>query len=153
MAKERKTRNPNGASSVYKGNDGDWHGRVTVGVKDDGRPDRRHVQRKTRAAVTKRVRELERERDSGTLRRVGRVWTVTDWLTHWLENIAPATAGENAVSAYRVAVNVHLIPGIGAHRLQTLEPEHLERLYARMQTKRKQARNRASSTPHNPRSP
>lgn len=133
MAEDRKSRNPNGASSIYRGKDGDWHGRVTVGVKDDGKPDRRHVQRKTKAAVTKRVRELEREREGGTLRRVGRVWTVAEWLTHWLENIAPATAGENAVSAYRVAVKVHLIPGIGAHRLPTLEPEHLERLYAKMQ--------------------
>jgi len=28
-----------GASSIYKGADGFWHGRVTVGVRDDGRPD------------------------------------------------------------------------------------------------------------------
>lgn len=29
-------------------------------------------------------------------------------------------------------MNVHLIPGIGRHRLAKLEPEHLEKLYARM---------------------
>jgi integrase len=28
--------------------------------------------------------------------------------------------------------NVHLIPGLGAHRLDRLEPEHLEKLYRRM---------------------
>jgi hypothetical protein len=38
------TRAPNGASTVYYSEyDGRWHGRVTVGVLDDGRPDRRHV--------------------------------------------------------------------------------------------------------------
>ena len=42
-------RKPNGASSIYKGGDGYWHGRVTVGVKDNGKPDRRHVQAKTEA--------------------------------------------------------------------------------------------------------
>ncbi len=31
--------------------------------------------------------------------------------------------------AYRIAVRVHLIPGVGEHRLR---PEHLERLYRRM---------------------
>ena len=36
-------RTPNGASSIYLGKDGYWHGRVTVGVRDDGSPDRRHV--------------------------------------------------------------------------------------------------------------
>ena len=58
------SRQPNGASSIYLGKDGRWHGYVTVGVKDDGTPDRRHVGRKTRAEVTKAVRELEKQRDS-----------------------------------------------------------------------------------------
>lgn len=34
--------------------------RVTVGVRDDGKPDRRHVERKTKAEVTKVVRALAR---------------------------------------------------------------------------------------------
>jgi integrase len=40
----RRTRAANGRSSIYHGNDGAWHGRVTMGVRDDGCPDRRHVQ-------------------------------------------------------------------------------------------------------------
>lgn len=125
-------RKPNGASSIYKGRDGDWHGRVTVGVRDDGRPDRRHVQRKTQAAVTEAVRRLERERDSGKVKKPGKAWTVEAWLLHWLDNIAAPGLTENALDAYRVAVKTHLIPGVGAHRLDRLEPEHLERFYARM---------------------
>jgi integrase len=38
----------------------------------------------------------------------------------------------NTISGYRVAVKVHLIPGLGKHRLDRLEPEHLEKLYVRM---------------------
>ena len=38
-------RNPNRASTVYEGADGYWHGRVTVGLLDDGSPDRRHPER------------------------------------------------------------------------------------------------------------
>lgn len=126
-------RKPNGASSVYKGRDGYWHGRVTVGVKDNGQPDRRHVQAKTQAETIKKVRELEKARDAGQVRKPGQRWTVATWLTHWVENIAAAAVGDNTLSGYRVAVNTHLIPGIGAHRLHRLEPEHLERLYAQMQ--------------------
>lgn len=36
MAETKRTRQPNGASSIYLGKDGKWHGRVTVGVRDDG---------------------------------------------------------------------------------------------------------------------
>jgi integrase len=128
----KRSREPNGASTIYRGKDGFWHGRVTVGVRDDGRPDRRHVMRKVKADAIKAVRELERQRDAGSMRLVGRVWTVGEWLTYWLDTIAAPTVRENTLSGYRVAVNVHLIPGVGAHRLDRLEPEHLERLYAKM---------------------
>ncbi|MFJ6212180.1 tyrosine-type recombinase/integrase [Streptomyces sp. NPDC092296] len=127
------TRQPNGASSIYQDKEGNWHGRVTVGVKDDGTPDRRHVRGKTRAVVTKKVRELERQRDAGNVRKAGKSWTVATWLTHWVENIAAPSVRPNTLSGYRVAVNVHLVPGVGAHRLEKLEPEHLERLYRKMQ--------------------
>ncbi|WP_413753135.1 site-specific integrase [Streptomyces sp. R-74717] len=128
-----KSRQPNGASTIYLGKDGRWHGRVTVGVKDDGKPDRRHVSRKTRAEVTKAVRELERQRDKGAVRKAGQSWTLETWLTHWVENIAAPNVSENTIDGYRVAVNHHLIPGLGAHRLEKLEPEHLERFYKKMQ--------------------
>lgn len=133
MTNPTKSRQPNGASSIFQGKDGRWHGYVTVGVKDDGSPDRRHVGRKSRTAVTKAVRELEKQRDSTGVRKAGQTWTVKTWLTHWVENIAAPNVGENTIDGYRVAVYHHLIPGLGAHRLEKLEPEYLERLYRKMQ--------------------
>lgn len=140
------SRQPNGASSIYQAKDGRWHGYVTVGVKDDGRPDRRHVTRKTRADVTKAVRELERQRDSGAVRKAGQTWTVKTWLTHWVENIAAPYVSENTIDGYRVAVYHHLIPGLGAHRLEKLEPEHLERFYKKMRDNGSAAAPRTRST-------
>jgi hypothetical protein len=57
------SRNPNRASTVYLGADGSWHGRVTVGFRDDGSLDRRHVRGKTKGAVVQKVRALERHRE------------------------------------------------------------------------------------------
>ena len=126
------TRNPNRASSIYLGANGNWHGRVTVGYRDDGSLDRRHVESKSKATVIARVRQLERDRDNGNVRRIGQHWTVESWLQHWLENIARPSIRDSSFNAYRVAVNKHLIPGLGKHRLERLEPEHLEKLYQRM---------------------
>jgi integrase len=129
-----KTRAPNGASTIYFGKDGYWHGRVTVGVRDDGTPDRRHRKSKSKGAVIKRVRELEKLRDEDRVPKAGQRWTLAAWLRYWLENIAcPPNIGENTYAAYRVDVENHLIPGIGAHRLHRLEAEHFEKLYAKMQ--------------------
>ncbi|GAA4461040.1 tyrosine-type recombinase/integrase [Phytohabitans houttuyneae] len=136
-------RKPNGASSIYQGSDGSWHGRVTIGIRDDGKPDRRHVRGKTEATVTRKVRALERDRDNGNVRKPGENWTVAKWLTHWLENIATPNVRENTAAGYRVAVNVHLIPGIGAHRLEKLTAEHIEKL-----TRKMQANGSAAATAH-----
>ena len=79
------SRNPNRASSVYLGSDGSWHGRVTVGYRDDGALDRRHVRGQSKSAVVQKVRELEKIRDQGRVSRVGKRWTLAAWLEHWLE--------------------------------------------------------------------
>ncbi|GHF25898.1 site-specific integrase [Streptomyces griseoluteus] len=130
---KKRTRQPNGRSSIYLGKDGKWHGRVTVGVRDDGTPDRRHVERKTRTEVAEAVRELEKQRDAKTVRKPGKAWTVKAWLTHWIENVAPLAVNDNTMVGYGVAVRKHLIPGLGAHRLDRLGPEHIEVFYAKMQ--------------------
>jgi len=126
------TRRPNGASSIYLGSDGKWHGWVTMGVRDNGKPDRRHVQRKSEGEVIEAVRELEKQRDSGRVKKPGRAWTVEKWLTHWFENIAEPSVRHKAANAYRTAVYRHLIPNLGAHRIDKIEPEHFEKLYAKM---------------------
>ena len=129
----KKSRGGNLRSSIYQGGDGYWHGRVTVGVQDDGTPDRRHVMGTSRANVVTKVRELERGRDQGAVRKAGERWTVGRWLTYWIDNIAvPPHIAENTHLGYRVDVTNHLIPGLGAHRLEKLSPEHVERLYAKL---------------------
>jgi integrase len=129
---EKKRRAGNGESSIYFGSDGSWHGRVTVGVKDDGRPDRRHVRGKTRAAVVRKVRDLEKQRAAGMVQEAGVRWTVGEWLDHWLEHIAKPSVRESSYAGYSVDVRIHLKPAIGKHKLTGLGPEHLERLYVKM---------------------
>ncbi|SQD97085.1 Integrase [Parafrankia sp. Ea1.12] len=137
MPRKRKegTRAPNGAASIYLGADGRWHGRVTMGVRDDGRPDRRHVNAKTEAEVLRKIRNLENDRDAGRTNRPGRKSTVESWLSHWLENIAAPTVRPKTYAGYRTAVRQYLIPGLGAHRIDRLEPEHIEKLWAKLRSR------------------
>ncbi|ACU34143.1 tyrosine-type recombinase/integrase [Actinosynnema mirum] len=151
MPREKKGRSANGRSSIYYSEtDQSWHGWVTVGTKDNGQSDRRHVRGKNQDEVSDKVSKLERMRDQGRVTKAGQNWTVETWLKHWLENIvAPPVVSENAYSAYEVAVRVHLVPGIGAHRLVKLQPEHLEKLYrAIMRKSTKFGPTTSSSTAH-----
>jgi integrase len=130
------TRAPNNTGSIYKGTDGYWHGRVTMGVQDNGRPDRRHVMSKDEATVRRQVRKLETARDNGEVRKPGRVWTVGQWLTHWLENIVTPSVRPKTTARYRTDVKEYLIPGLGAHRITKLSPEHVEKFYAKLQDRK-----------------
>jgi len=143
------TRAPNGASSVYFSDyDRLWHGRVTVGMKDSGKPDRRHVKRATETEVIRAVRDLERQRDAGRVQKPGRAWTVEKWLTHWVENVAANAVRRTTMVGYRTSVYNHLIPGVGAHRIDKLQPEHLEKLYVLMQASKPKGKGLRAGTVH-----
>lgn len=122
----------NRQSSVYLGNDGHWHGRVTVGRKDDGSLDRRHVMSRSKGTVIAKVRALERLRDEVRVPKVGRAWTVEKWLLHWLEEIARPNIRDSSHQAYSAAITKHLLPTLGTIRLDLLTPESIEAVYRRM---------------------
>jgi integrase len=131
------TRRPNQRSSIYLGKDGFWHGWVTIGVKADGSPDRRHRMGKTEAEVTRKVRELEGQRASGYMNQPGLLPTVAEWLAEYLdvlcerlvlsEKMAPRTLAD-----YRSKTRNWINPLLGKHRLDRLTPEHLDTAYATM---------------------
>src|SRR5260370_35777253 len=129
MPREKTSREANFRSSIYRGEDGYWHGRVTVGVRDNGTPDRRHVMSKDKTKVTAKVRQLERQRDDGITIKPGRAWTVERWLTHWLENIAKPSVRYKPYIGYRTAVNRPLIPGRRPPRIDPLRPPNLGKLH------------------------
>ena len=68
----KRRHQPDGRSTIYRGADGLWHGRVSMGLTDQGRKDRRHVSSKSKTVVTEKVAELERARMTDWLRSSGR---------------------------------------------------------------------------------
>jgi integrase len=124
-----------GESSIYQDEDGRWHGFVSMGRKENGRRDRRHVSGAKRADVVAKVRAIEAKRDAGMVDAAGRAPTVGEWLDHWLDNIASRKVRARTLESSRSTVRLHLRPGIGHHRLDRLQPEHLERLYAALAEK------------------
>jgi integrase len=138
MSRRKQRRNPNGRSTIYLGKDGCWHGRVTMGIKDDGTPDRRHVKRKGDGAydaVVEAVQQLEAERQEGTARAPrSKSQTVADWLTYWLEEIARPYIRYKTYEGYENDIRNHLIPRIGAHKMDRIqhEPERFEKVYSQL---------------------
>ena len=126
-----RTRKRNGESTCYLGSDGRWHGRVSVGLKPDGSPDRRHVSAADRDTVLEKIKKLEATRAAGQIVAPSRVPTLAEWLRTWLDTIAPRTAQQSTVDEiYRPKVERWIIPALGRHRLDRLQPDHLDQFYS-----------------------
>jgi site-specific recombinase XerD len=124
-----RTRRGNRESTISEtpNSRGYFEAKVWMGTKADGKPDRRHVQLKTLAAVRKRVRELERNRDSGLATRPGKVPTVREMLDRHLDIVLPGRGrAPNTIDSYRSDCRNHIYPLWGGQKIDRLLPEHIE---------------------------
>lgn len=127
-----RTRASNGRSSIYQDDSGTWHAWVTVGTKPDGTLDRRHRRGRTRAEVTEKVRDLERDRDTGTVTKAGTgKTTVSAYLADWLEGSRLRVKVKTLVG-YEVDIRVHIVPVIGGKQLTQVKAEDIEKIYVTM---------------------
>lgn len=127
---KRGPQNPFGDWTVYEGADGYCHGRIYMGVKEDGSEDRRHIMYRDKDRVVRELRKLEKQRDAGQVAKAGRVPTVAEWMRTWLDTIAARTAQQSTVDEiYRPKVERWIIPRLGRHKLDRLLPEHVDAFY------------------------
>lgn len=124
-----KGRNAPGEGTIVQGPDGRWHAFVSMGVKDGGLRDRRHRSGATRAEAAKKMRDLQGKRDAGVAVAAGKAPTVAAWLEYWLDTVAPRRVRPSTLTRYRQLVENQIVPGIGHHRIDKLQPEHVEKLY------------------------
>lgn len=96
-------------------------------TKPDGKPDRRHIERKTIKAVRARVRELERERGAGLAAKPGCARTVQEMLTRHLDVVLVQRGrAPHTIIGYRSLCEHQIFPRWGGQRIDRLLPEHLE---------------------------
>jgi integrase len=129
---------PNSRPKIYKGRDGLYHCYVTVGTKPTGQLDRRHRQGETATEVAAKVDELLAQVERGHGVAPTKIETVGEWLAYWVEHVVKPARAWKTYAGYKSLIDQHMIPAIGAWRLdghkRRLEPEHVEAMYTRMRT-------------------
>ena len=59
----------------------------------------------------------------------GKAPSAAQWLMHWLETMAVSRLRPRTLEGYRSNIELHLLPHLGHHQLDRLQPEHLEACY------------------------
>lgn len=127
MARKGK-RNAAGSGTIRQRSDGRWEGRYSLG-RDPGTG--KQVQRSVYGATQKEVRQklvqITASIDNGTYQAPCRM-TVGKWLGIWqrdyLRDVKASTA-----SIYERLITLHILPAIGAVRLDALAAHDIQRLY------------------------
>jgi integrase len=117
-------RNPNGEGSIYqRSSDGRWVGQAYV-LAADGARKRKFVYGVTWEDAHGKLVELKARSQRG-IPIPDRVWRLRDYLPYWLatyvSDLKPTTA-----RGYESAVRLHLIPALGAKRLDRLQVQDVK---------------------------
>jgi integrase len=133
MARPRKLRPT--STKIFQGADGAWHGYATVGVKPDGRPDVRHRSAKTEAECAAKIRKLEDQRAAGRIAKPGQVPTLAEWMQTWLSEVVAGLRYATGQRSYGWASRIHIVPGLGYHRLDALvdDSSPIDRFYRQLE--------------------
>ncbi len=89
---------------------------------------RKTVYGKTKGEVLNKVDKLKR----GNGHIATGEHTIESWMTYWLNEICEPKLKPQTMSSHRSKVNTYIIPLLGKHRLDTIEPRHVRDMYNRM---------------------
>ncbi len=135
----RRHKQPKGHSKTYLSRyDKKWHTWVRIGTKQNGEPLRRNVRGET-ATESAELADALKERIKRGAGIPAKIETVEQWLTHWVHKIVREELAWKTFQGYEIAVRRHIIPNIGAWKLdgleRRLEPEHVRAMYKSLEGK------------------
>jgi len=133
MGGKRRGRRGSGEGSVYQIANGKWRASLTISF-ENGKANRKHRIRDTRADAVAALNEMKKQLESGTVPVVAPkpevvikpVLTVADFLLDWFKTSVVNKREENTVLSYQNAIKKHLIPRLGHVELSKLEIKTVE---------------------------
>lgn len=120
-----KTKRGQNEGSVYQRKDGRWEAILTIPADAPGGPKRQSFYGPTKRAAQDKLRAAQSSISRG-VPLVPQEQTVERFLTDWLANVVTPTLKPRTTQSYEYLLRVHLIPGLGKHKLAKLTPQHVQ---------------------------
>jgi integrase len=102
-----------------------WQGALVIDWKGK-KPVRKKVSGPNRNVVANKLRDLRDQVRGDELPPDGKPMTVEQWMSYWFKRVAPRRCKPLTLAGYDAKVNDYIIPLLGHHRLDKLQPEHIE---------------------------
>lgn len=121
----KKHRRGNGEGSIYQRSDGKWAAVVTVGVKPDGKPNRKFLYGKTRKEVADKLRDAQNKLEVGVIPGGNNI-LFSKWIVNWLELVIKPGIKKRTYKNYSTSILKHIVPGLGGYKLKDLTTEIIQ---------------------------
>jgi len=129
-AKRQAHKRADGEGSIRQRGDGRWEARLFVGWLPDGKVDQRSVYGKTQQECRRKLTELRKQRETGTIIAADRAGaTIAGFVERWLAATA-ASVRPSTHKRYAALLRVHVLPTLGKKRLDALRPSDIQALLA-----------------------
>lgn len=129
---DKMAKQAQGGGSIRQRKDGRWEARVTVGRNPGtGAPIRRSVYGDTQKIVRQKMTAIQSEVDRGTYQAPSKI-TVAAWLEEWMATFCANRVKPLTYQSYETIIRRHIVPAIGAVKLQALRGSHVQRIYNAM---------------------
>lgn len=116
------------AGTITKVKDKDLYmGRIQLGFKPDGKPNRKTVYGKTKAETAEKLRVLAYQFGVGACYDPSTM-TIKEWMDFWIENFKKLNLKPKTLEVYKQVIACHIVPNIGHITLKNLTTMHLQRL-------------------------
>lgn len=128
------TRRPNYSGSIRKVSDNKYVAEITVGLKENGKPNKKQFSAKTRAEVSKKLNDYKKTLNLGNPQQV-RKKTVSEYFKFWLETkkqeLKPASY-RRIDSTFRTYIE----PTIGRLQFATVQTQDIQKIINEYQSQK-----------------
>ena len=121
MAKRRE----NGEGTITRLKSGTYMGRIFLGYKEDGKPNRVSVYDKTKSEVVKKLQELALSKAHGL--KEPSAMPLGRWLVFWLENFKKLKLKPKTYEVYETQAQHNIIPMLGNIPLKNLNSLQIQK--------------------------
>lgn len=125
---DRKPRRTRGDGAFFQRADGKWVGRVELPPRG-GKRRYKTVSSVDRNICIDKLKKLRADVDAGRIATSSST-TVEKWMTHWLDNIhSKRKIRPGVLDDYRGVIRNHIVPALGAKRIDKLTPQHVRDMH------------------------
>ena len=118
----------NNEGSIRERKKGQWEGRVTIGKRPDGRPNRVSFYGTSRKEVADKITDALSKLQTGTFVEPNKV-SLGQWLDQWMEVYQQGAISPNFYARRKDLIRIHIKPAIGKTPLLKLKPADIKKFY------------------------